>query len=652
MTEGQKNGGGVQYLRRIVAFAGLMTILLSQFLIFSKPVEDVVFPPYTWLAILGLVVFFGSWFIRPSQFFEKISTWFVFRNSAFWVLVAFVLSSLVTFAVVKLTSFTRINYIPAVTLWLLSAWAYGYAFWDKQGDAQAVFAWFRQNRQELLAVAGVTLLGTVLRLYKLGDLPKVLDGDEGLIGIFAQTTTGGDLMNPFSMWENFGSMYLQLINIAFNFFGVNPFALRLLPAIGGILAIPSVYLLARWLGGRRIAIMTAALLAFSHTHINFSRIVSVAYIHGTWLAPLELYFFISGMEKRETWRTALGGILLGIHFSVYLTAQVIAGLIFVYLILSALFYRGWLKARVSQAAAFWGGLLLLIMPTTFFIFTNPNEFFNRLGANGTFQTGWLQDRMLITGHSAVQILFERFVHAFMSLIYYPALDFYGATTPVISMITSVLFIVGLTVSLMRIKRPAYLLLNGYFWGATFSVGVFAIPPSADSYRMLMAIPAAFIMAAIGLDKILESMGLDWKSARNAYIFSASAVLFSLMVFNMWTYFGEFAGKCRFGNDSIGRFASYLGSYTRTVDNEFDVYLLSDPLYFYGSHASTDFLSLRRRIVNVPDPIDTIGLVSGETVIASPERFDELVQWTHLHPGGDLTYQYDCDNLLLVAYRVP
>lgn len=652
MTEGQKNGGGVQYLRRIVAFAGLMTILLSQFLIFSKPVEDVVFPPYTWLAILGLVVFFGSWFIRPSQFFEKISTWFVFRNSAFWVLVAFVLSSLVTFAVVKLTSFTRINYIPAVTLWLLSAWAYGYAFWDKQGDAQAVFAWFRQNRQELLAVAGVTLLGTVLRLYKLGDLPKVLDGDEGLIGIFAQTTTGGDLMNPFSMWENFGSMYLQLINISFNFFGVNPFALRLLPAIGGILAIPSVYLLARWLGGRRIAIMTAALLAFSHTHINFSRIVSVAYIHGTWLAPLELYFFISGMEKRETWRTALGGILLGIHFSVYLTAQVIAGLIFVYLILSALFYRGWLKARVSQAAAFWGGLLLLIMPTTFFIFTNPNEFFNRLGANGTFQTGWLQDRMLITGHSAVQILFERFVHAFMSLIYYPALDFYGATTPVISMITSVLFIVGLTVSLMRIKRPAYLLLNGYFWGATFSVGVFAIPPSADSYRMLMAIPAAFIMAAIGLDKILESMGLDWKSARNAYIFSASAVLFSLMVFNMWTYFGEFAGKCRFGNDSIGRFASYLGSYTRTVDNEFDVYLLSDPLYFYGSHASTDFLSLRRRIVNVPDPIDTIGLVSGETVIASPERFDELVQWTHLHPGGDLTYQYDCDNLLLVAYRVP
>jgi len=652
MTESKKNGGGVEHVRRIVAFVGVTTILLSQFLIFSKPVEEVVFPPYTWLAILGLVIFFGSWFIRPSQFFEKISSWFIFRNSAFWVLVAFVLSSLVTFAVVKLTSFTRINYIPAVTLWLLSAWAYGYAFWDKKLDVQVFSKWVQENRQELLAVAGVTLLGAVFRLYKLGDLPKVLDGDEGLIGLFAQATTGGDLMNPFSMWENFGSMYLQLINIAFNFFGINPFALRLLPAIGGIFAIPSVYLLARWLGGRRIAIITITLLAFSHTHIHFSRIVSVAYIHGTWLAPLELYFFISGMEKRETWRTALAGILLGIHFSVYLTAQVIAGLIFVYLILSALFYREWLKARVSQAAAFWGGLVLLIMPTTFFIFTSPNEFFNRMGANGTFQTGWLQERMLITGQSAFQILFERFVHAFMALIYYPAIDFYGSNTPVISMITSVFFIVGLVAALMRIKRPAYLLLNGYFWGATFAVGVFAIPPTADSYRMLMAIPAAFMMAALGLDKILESIGLGWENARPAYTFAASAILVSLMVFNTWTYFGEFVGKCRFGNDRVGRFASYLGSYTRTVNNEFDVYLLSDDLYLYGTHASTDFLSLRRRIVNVPAPIDTIGLVSGETVIASPQRFDELVQWAHLHPGGDIIYQYDCDNLLLVAYRVP
>ncbi len=160
------------------------------------------------------------------------------------------------------------------------------------------------------------------------------------------------------------------------------------------------------------------------------------------------------------------------------------------------------------------------------------------------------------------------------------------------------------------------------------------------------------MAAIGLEQILELMGLGLKNARNAYLLTISTVLASLIIFNLWTYYGDFAGQCRFGGNLVGRFASYLGSYTKTIDNEMPVYLLSDELYFYGSHASTDFLSERRVITNFPDPIDALNPISGETIIADPERVPELEVWARAHPGGQLHYRYDCDTLILLAYQVP
>ena len=654
MTETKPEiGGDVRNIRRFVAFWGIFFILVSQFLIFSNPEDDaVIFPPYTWLAVLGVVILVTSQLIRPTLFLQKLSTWFIFQERVFWVLAAILLSVLATGAALNFMLYTRLNYIPVITIWLLSAGAYVYAFFNISLDAKVVLKWIRKNRAEILSVAVVTLIAAAFRLYRLGEVPRVLDGDEGRIGFVAQTTVSGLLANPFTLWENFGAMYLQFIYLSMRFFGVNAFALRFVPAIGGILAMPSLYLLARWVGGQRIALITIIIFAFSHSHIHFSRIASVAYIQGTWLVPLELYLLLSGLEKRESWRTALSGILLAIHFSVYLSAQVILGLALIYMLIAFLFYRPWFKLRLSQAAVFGGGFLLTILPAAYYFFNDPNEFFNRLGENGTFQSGWLELTMQLTGQSVIEVLFGRFVHAFLSLIYYPAVDFYGSSSPMMSMVSSTMFLAGVGIALWRIRNPSYLLLNGYFWGATFSIAMFAIPPAADSYRMLMALPAALIMASLGLDQILELLGLGSKTARNAYIFSVSAILTSLLAFNLWTYYGDFAGQCRFGGNLPGRFASYLGGYAKTIDNELSVYLLSDDLFFYGSHASTDFLSERREITNFPDSIDLLNPVSGETIIASPTRIDELKVWARAHPGGQLHYRYDCDNTILLAYQAP
>jgi hypothetical protein len=170
--------------------------------------------------------------------------------------------------------------------------------------------------------------------------------------------------------------------------------------------------------------------------------------------------------------------------------------------------------------------------------------------------------------------------------------------------------------------------------------------------MLMVLPAALFMAALALDQLLSLFGMGWSASRVAYTLSTGTVLASLLAFNLWAYYGDFAGQCRFGNDLQGRFASYLGSYAQGISNEASVYLLSDEFFFYGSHASADFLGQGRVITNIPGPVETLNPVSGETVIAVPSRIAELEAWARTHPGGDLHYQHDCKNIILLAYQVP
>ncbi len=90
----------------------------------------------------------------------------------------------------------------------------------------------------------------------------------------------------------------------------------------------------------------------------------------------------------------------------------------------------------------------MVIPSAVYILGHPNDFVARLNIDGTFQSGWLKSAMALSGHSAVRVLAERDLHAFMSLIYYPAFDFYGSTLPMLTLFTAALFLLGLGISLL------------------------------------------------------------------------------------------------------------------------------------------------------------------------------------------------------------
>jgi 4-amino-4-deoxy-L-arabinose transferase-like glycosyltransferase len=658
----EKIDQGTQKVRSFLSLIAVLLVLVGMIIVYAAPVKwEVVLPPPLWLSIAGLLLFVFATFYRPGRRIRSIFERLPIGGPSAWIIVAVLLTGLAAFTMVQFGKGNRTNYLPVTTFWFGAAFCYLAAFRASMPQVPKLREWLFLHRRELIILGSITLLGAALRLYKLGELPYVINGDEGRMGLAAQSTDYTGLANPFGLWENFGSLYLQGIALAIKLFGPTAFALRLLPALGGILAIPATYLFARELSthlfpgqisGKRIAVIAVMLLAFSHTHLNFSRTAAVGYIQGTWLVPLELYLFLSGIEKRSSWRAAAGGILLAVHFSIYLTSQIVVGLLLVFILISFIFLRSWIKPALRQIFAFWGGLLVMMVPEVVYVWQQPNMFFERLMANGTFQTNWVAETMASTGKTAVELLGERVLHAFLALIYFPAIDFYGSTIPMLSLLSAALFLVGMAFVLFRKQTPGLLMLNGYFWAFTVSVGLFAIPPSADSYRMLIAFPAALIMTAIGLDQILYVFGLGWRYAPKIYISITGLVLASLMLFNMWTYFDDFTGQCLYGDNTEGRFASYLGSYAQTIERGNRIYLLSDDIFFYGSHASVDYLGQRRTIVNFPEPVGQLTLIPGESVVANPDRIEELEAWALSHPSGKLRFYYDCTNIIMAVYQQP
>jgi hypothetical protein len=222
----------------------------------------------------------------------------------------------------------------------------------------------------------------------------------------------------------------------------------------------------------------------------------------------------------------------------------------------------------------------------------------------------------------------------------------------LDVITATLFVLGLIYALWRTRDYRYLLLNGWFWSITVSIGLFSLPPSSDSYRMLMALPAAMIMAAIGLELILKALTATARKPQLAGVGLAVLVLLAITLYNARAYYVDFLQQCRYGGDTSTRFASYLGKYLSTLDRETTVYLLSNEGLRYGTHPSVDYLSKSLPVTNVDGPVTDIQPDIDTAIIAIAPRADELRQWARDKPGGTLHQEFDCGNLMLLAYRLP
>ncbi len=193
----------------------------------------------------------------------------------------------------------------------------------------------------------ILILGLILRLVWLGDVPNGFSGDEAGQGYSAYSilNTGKDEWGQFLplAFRSFGDfkppLYTYLTVPSVWIFGLNEFAVRLPAAIIGVLTILIVYFLIKEWFGEDLAIISSLLLSINPWHIQLSRTAFEAGA-GVLLFSTGLLFFLKALkrEKNLIWTSFFWGLGLYSYHSFRVFIVIFAFIIF-------LFYKRKFSAR-------------------------------------------------------------------------------------------------------------------------------------------------------------------------------------------------------------------------------------------------------------------------------------------------------------------
>ena len=230
------------------------------------------------------------------------------------------------------------------------------------------------SKKQLTILAGVFILGFLLRFWRLGEVPAGFNADEAVIGYDAYSIaeTGRDQWGetlPLLKFISFGDeklpVQIYLVAAAVKSFGLNEWSVRLPVALAGTFSILAVYWLASLLFKNfRIALLSALLLAVSPWHLFASRIAHEGGI-AILFSCLTLVFLFK--SQKQHYFFILAALFMGLGLLTYTGSTVF---IFLLAALYFLLYRKNYKKRTI--AIFFLPAILLI--TIFFTQTGSNRF--------------------------------------------------------------------------------------------------------------------------------------------------------------------------------------------------------------------------------------------------------------------------------------
>jgi 4-amino-4-deoxy-L-arabinose transferase-like glycosyltransferase len=244
-----------------------------------------------------------------------------------------------------------------------------------------------QSARSSLAAGGALALivaaALVVRIWHSDSIPPGLWFDEAREGVVAREMAGNPAYRPFFIeYMDRPAQHALLAALLISTFGPTVQALRLAPALFGVLNILVAFLLfRRWLGigGGLIA---AALLAFMRYELTFSRIGFDANTVPFFMM-LTLYFLDRGWERRQPSDYVFAGLVLGAGLSFYVPMRLFALLVMslgIALIVSAVWRsRSPAPLKVWVPLAGWAllGLLVASAPLIVFVLRSPDIYFSR-----------------------------------------------------------------------------------------------------------------------------------------------------------------------------------------------------------------------------------------------------------------------------------
>jgi 4-amino-4-deoxy-L-arabinose transferase-like glycosyltransferase len=513
-----------------------------------------------------------------------------------------------------------------------------------------------RHRLELAGLAVLLLVALLVRVVDLENIPVNLGGDEAAWGLEALAMLDGKLENPFATrWFGLPSLPFLFLGLSMKVFGASVAGLRMLSVFTGTAAVLTTFLLARELWGQRVALFAAALLAFGHYHLHFSRLAFNC-VTDSLFATLTLFLVVRGTRSRRVIHFALAGAVMGLAVYEYYGARLINVIAVIYL-----FWQGVMDRRLRWT--YWrllmvslGVTLVVAAPILFYYLENPSLFSEGWGRVSILSLDWFTKEQAYSGLGAAALLWRQFWKSISAFHYTLDPTFhYRSSIPLLDFVSGVLFFLGFVRAAVRWRRRGSGLVLVWFWAAvTMGWVLTENPPS--SHRMLVVAPVLAILVGLGLNWLVElGQRVVGRPRFVGWDEIAIVALVLIAILNLHYYFIVYTPTGIYGNPTA-EIATRLGRYLQEQGGTDDV------VYFYGAPAmyagipNLRYLARDFELVDViegQEPTASIPASSGVRFVFLPHRLGELDAVRERFPDGKekQAHSRSDDRLLYVLYEV-
>jgi 4-amino-4-deoxy-L-arabinose transferase-like glycosyltransferase len=666
---------GRRVLARLLLLAALVLMALGQFYFFHRPDylwDGVVF--HTAAAACFLLAWRQIRIRRPRPGRQWPSGWSAWLRDhpiqTGLIALGLLLSLLAT-----LLSQGRALDQPSgdvVLPWLISLGGVGLAtVWPTTWKVLAARHWMGRLRQvkretwvEVAIVVAMTVLAFLLRATALDSVPYTLGGDEAWHGLLARQVLNGQLRNPFTMgYMSMPTLFYWPLSWSLWLVGNTMVGLRFPAVLVGTATVPLLYLFARDVWGRRVALLGALFLATYDYHIHYSRL-GANNIWDPLFVLLALWALDRGLvgnrgigKSGKRYRSFLAaGLVMGLSFYFYTGARLLPVLVIVYTAFVWLKRRKELERPGLDLALLVAAFLITAGPMLSYSLSHPDEWNARINQVGIFQSGWLAREPGLTGKSTAQILAEQFLRSAGAFNVFPDRTvWYGADRPLLGFLAGAFAVLGMAWAVAHWRERRHFLLLIWFWSVIITGGMLTESPPS-SQRLVIAIPAVALLVAIGLEqtvtlarRLLELKRPAWGNAALGLLIAALAVS------SVHFYFLKLTPARRYGSQN-GETATMIGHYLHDLGAGYDAYFFGAPR-IYWSFGSMSFLALQVSGRDVVEPLSAppdLGNAGHSAVfVFLPERAGELAWVQQAYPRGSLREFRDAEGVIrFMAYEVP
>lgn len=486
-----------------------------------------------------------------------------------------------------------VAWICSVLLGLVTVWLTDV----KPDPVRRAVTWVRAHRTELALLLAVLLVALVVRTIALPAHPYPWSGDEASVAREASRIVSGETTRLFQTgWSDQPSLSFIPTAVLQFVLGNGMLATRLTSALFGVLAVVAVFLVARELFGRSIALLSSAFLATLPYHVHFSRL-GFQNVLDSFTSSAVVWLAVRAVNRRDPRYYYTAGAAVGLTIYSYPGTRLALGLGVVALLYSLYRARPGDDRWAWHLLLFVGAALLSAAPQALYFAVHPGRFLSRLGQESILLNGWLMEQAGHTAIGAVRPLLKQLTDTLLTFVAKPAAgNLFNSPYPYLTLPEGLLFLAGIAYASARLWTPRSFILLFWFGIVILLGGVLTMNPPATT-RLLATTPVVAILMALGLWTLVEQVRM--RGLLTATVPICLVVVSAIAYQNVRFYLSEYRTQMYF-QDAHAEYAMEVGLLARHMTTDCHLYIVGAPRVF-SSFPTLRYLVPHHTLIDLAAP---------------------------------------------------